>query len=116
MKKIYIIIAVVFFAIIGWYAYKTWQKGQSLNFNKNNDMPIQNTISQEQAITIATQDAGGFLGTWVAVELKQDGWHVSAHSKSARPPALYIIDSKNGKILYKDLNNDQTKNRDVKSQ
>jgi len=51
-------------------------------------------ISQESAIKIATNDAGGFLGTWVHAELKKGYWHIDASSKSASPPMYYVIDAK----------------------
>jgi hypothetical protein len=63
-------------------------------------------ISQEQAIAIATQDAGGFLGTWVRAFRCKNQWLIKAFSKSARPPAFYVVDGISRKILYKNLNSD----------
>lgn len=57
-------------------------------------------ISKEKAIEIATKDAGGFLGTWVNAEFKDNLWYINATSKSAKPPVYYIIDKK-GKIISK---------------
>jgi hypothetical protein len=64
-------------------------------------------ITKETAIDIATQAEGGFLGTWVNATLEKDGWHVSASSKSAKPPVLYIIDSQSGDVIYVNKNTDQ---------
>lgn len=63
-------------------------------------------ISKDDAIRIATGDAGGFLGTWVDADLVDGVWQVRARSKSARPPALYRIDSASGRILFRCLNTD----------
>ena len=63
-------------------------------------------ITKEQAIQIATDDHGDSLGTWVNATFENDGWHVSASSKSAKPPLRYIVDVL-GKIIYKNLNTSQ---------
>lgn len=55
-------------------------------------------ISKEQAIKIA-EDSARFLGTWIDVRLKNDQWHISATSKSARPPSYFVVDAYNGNIL-----------------
>jgi hypothetical protein len=62
-------------------------------------------ISHDQAIGIAESDSG-FLGTWVQACAGDGMWHVSAFSKSAKPPVLYVIDATSGKILYRNQNSD----------
>jgi hypothetical protein len=66
-------------------------------------MATSKQISREQAVAMATRDAGGFLGTWVDASLSENRWMIRAFSKSVNPPVLYVIDSIGGKILYKSL-------------
>jgi hypothetical protein len=69
-------------------------------------------ISAKEAIDIATKDAGGFLGTWVnEPKLDKNNWHISASSKSAKPPMYYIIDANNGSVLLKLDNSDDPKQK-----
>lgn len=56
-------------------------------------------ISEARAIAIATAAEGGFLGTWVKAERVGETWHVSAISKSAKPPVSYVIDAHTGEVL-----------------
>ena len=62
-------------------------------------MPPAQTV--DEAVAIATADAGGFLGTWVEALLMGEHWIISAHSKSAQPPTLYAIHRATGHIRYK---------------
>ena len=73
-------------------------------------------ISQESAIKIATNDAGGFLGTWVHAELKKGYWHINASSKSANPPIYYVIDAKSGDIKLKLTNRDEPSQAELLSE
>lgn len=69
-------------------------------------------ISAKEAIGIATKDAGGFLGTDVnSPILKEHYWHISAFSKSAKPPMYYIVDANDGKIVLKLDNSDDPKQK-----
>lgn len=63
-------------------------------------------VSSSQAVDAAITDAGGFLGSWGDAELKNHYWHISARSKSAKPPMYYIIDANNGAIVFKSDNSD----------
>jgi len=67
---------------------------------------LEKTISREEAILIAKNDANGFLGTWVDCSLKNGNWHIKASSKSANPPKYYVIDAKSGEILLRLDNTD----------
>ncbi|HJX84932.1 MAG TPA: PepSY domain-containing protein, partial [Candidatus Angelobacter sp.] len=62
-------------------------------------------ISKEQAVSIAEKDAG-FLGTWVRACAGDGMWQVSAFSRSANPPVLYLIDAASGRLLYRNKNSD----------
>ncbi len=79
--------------------------GAGLYFYKINHTQVNTAISKEQAIKIATDDNQGFLGTYVNAEFKGSNWYVSARSKSANPPVLFVVDP-SGKIIYKNLNTD----------
>src|SRR5262249_34629576 len=63
-------------------------------------------ITEQEAVKIATTDAGGFLGTWVDAQLKKDHWHIKAFSKSVNPPVYYVVDAQTGNILLKLKNTD----------
>jgi hypothetical protein len=58
-------------------------------------------LAKQDAIKIATNDAGGFLGTWIDADLKYGDWHISAHSKSVNPPTYYVINGRTGVIKMK---------------
>lgn len=66
-------------------------------------------ISKEEALKIATDNEGNFLGTWITTNLKNGNWHISAFSKSAKPPIYYVINGDTGEIIYKNLNTDTQK-------
>ncbi len=50
-------------------------------------------ISEKKAVNIATNDAGGFLGTWVTATLRENEWHIESTSKSTKAPMYYISES-----------------------
>lgn len=58
-------------------------------------------ISEKKAVIIATNDAGGFLGTWVTATLRENEWHIESTSKSMKAPMYYIINATMGAILLK---------------
>jgi hypothetical protein len=72
-----------------------------------------NMITKQEAIRIATDDAGGFLGTWVNGELKANEWHINSMSKSAQPPMYYVIDGNTGEIKLKLDNRDAPKHNEL---
>ncbi|MBK7884282.1 MAG: PepSY domain-containing protein [Chitinophagaceae bacterium] len=68
-------------------------------------------VSSSQAVDSAIKDTGGFLGSWVDAELNNHYWHISASSKSAKPPMYYIIDANTGAIVLKLDNSDDPKQK-----
>jgi hypothetical protein len=63
-------------------------------------------ITEPEAVKIAANAAGGFLGTWVEPQLKKNHWHIRAFSKSVTPPKYYVVDAQTGEILLKLDNTD----------
>jgi uncharacterized protein YpmB len=55
-------------------------------------------ISREEAIHIASKDAGSFYGDMIMADLEQGLWHVYTNSGKDK---LYNIDADTGKIVHK---------------
>lgn len=63
-------------------------------------------ISEERAIAVATKAGGDFLGTWVSAADLGAVWCISAHSKSAKAPTLYLVDAQTAHVHYGTENSD----------
>jgi hypothetical protein len=104
-----------FIAILSCIISCEQEKKNSMNKKSDsfNNISIQSDsiISEQKAIKIATDDAHGFLGTWVTTEYKDEYWHIKASSKSANPPKYYIIDARKGNIVLKFDNSDLPENK-----
>lgn len=60
-------------------------------------------ITKEKAISIVEEDIG-LAGSTVETEFKNKQWHVTMFYLSSKPPAHYVVNAANGKILLR-LNN-----------
>jgi hypothetical protein len=67
---------------------------------------IAQKMSEEEAVQLTQEAAGGFAGTWVSAIPKGDYWYVFASSKSAQPPGLYVFNALSRKLLFKTDNSD----------
>ena len=102
-KYIYIIIvAILVFGFLVLAQLPYLQKSGKIMYQKIMETIIAKPVTtKENAIEIATKDAGGFLGTWIDTTKKDGMWHIYAWSKSAKPPIYYVLAEKTGKILLK---------------
>lgn len=100
------IIAIILIVVgIGLLIWQYHKKSSTYETVEVGDFSSRNTkISKDAAIEIATRDSGGFLGTWVDATLEGNNWFIKATSKSAKPPAFYLISGETGEIIEKGLN------------
>lgn len=61
-------------------------------------------INKVEAVKIILTAEKDPPGTWVYMTLKNNNWHFSSRSKSAKPPNYYVVSGKSGKIIYSNLN------------
>jgi hypothetical protein len=68
--------------------------------------PGPNEITQDDALRIAKNAAGGTLGTWINASFGGGRWYVTAVSKSLKAPVVYVIDARTRAVLlgFKDSN------------
>ena len=63
-------------------------------------------MTEKRAIDVATKTGGGFLGTWITATDLGRVWCISAFSKSAKPPVLYLVHAETEHILFGTENSD----------